>query len=209
VFIGKHRETVRPGPDRPAGARPGGGLPSPHIRTADPATGCCDEGNRRFTQEKHSRIRPKAILVHSESEDEMSRKGQPVNVPENSNEQGLPSMVAEPIGEAKSSGLSAFGRSVPGSTSPVPAAESATGRPADRPRQLRIGDRVRSFVDDVCVSVGLTGLVVNVAPPRYGAPARARILWDNETVSMADAHTFEVLVEGEATAAQDDDSRVA
>ncbi len=66
------------------------------------------------------------------------------------------------------------------------------GSPARR-RPLRIGDRVRSLVDDVCVSVGLTGLVVNVAPPRYGSPARARILWDNETVSMADAPTFEVL----------------
>lgn len=76
----------------------------------------------------------------------------------------------------------------------VPSAtpESGDGLPA-RPRALRIGDKVRSFVDDVCVSVGLTGLVVNVAPPRYGAPARARILWDNETVSMADANTFEVI----------------
>ena len=76
-----------------------------------------------------------------------------------------------------------------------------------RPRPLRIGDKVRSFVDDVCVSVGLTGLVVNVAPPRYGAPARARILWDNETVSMADATTFEVL--GRDEGAVDGESRVA
>jgi Xrn1 SH3-like domain len=109
-------------------------------------------------------------------------------------DQGLPALAAAPIGEAKSSGLPAFGRSVPGSAQrPEVAADPAEPEVVERPRALRIGDRVRSFVDDVCVSVGLTGLVVNVAPPRYGAPARARILWDNETVSMADAHTFEVL----------------
>jgi hypothetical protein len=122
-------------------------------------------------------------------------------------DQGLPALSAAPIGEAKSSGLSAFGRPVPGSAS-----ESVTGsadrEPVERPRALRIGDKVRSFVDDVCVSVGLGGLVVNVAPARYGAPARARILWDNETVSMADAHTFEVLG-GQETAAASDDERVA
>lgn len=65
-------------------------------------------------------------------------------------------------------------------------------RPPESPK-LRIGDRVRSLVDDVCVTVGLEGLVVNVAPPRPYAPARARVLWDNETVSMADAPTFEVI----------------
>ncbi len=76
----------------------------------------------------------------------------------------------------------------------VPSVSPEPGEKASaRPRPLRIGDKVRSFVDDVCVSEGLTGLVVNVAPPRYGAPARARILWDNETVSMADATTFEVI----------------
>lgn len=69
------------------------------------------------------------------------------------------------------------------------AAEQDTGKP----RGLRIGDRVRSLVDDVCVSVGLTGIVVNVSPPKPYAPGRARILWSNETVSMADADTFEVV----------------
>jgi hypothetical protein len=83
---------------------------------------------------------------------------------------------------------------------PGPAGQGAAAEPA-RPRSLRIGDKVRSLVDDVCVSVGLTGLVVNVAPPRYGSPARARVLWDNETVSMADATTFELLVEDESAAA--------
>lgn len=133
-----------------------------------------------------------------------NRKGRPVSINEEiSADQGLPALAAAPIGEAKSSGL-AFGRpAVPGA--PVDAEATPA---ADRPRPLRIGDKVRSFVDDVCVSVGLTGLVVNVAPPRYGAPARARILWDNETVSMADATTFEVLT-GREDVATDDESKVA
>jgi hypothetical protein len=108
-------------------------------------------------------------------------------------DQGLPALAVAPIGEAKSSGLAGIGRSG------GPAADRSASAPGqvdaatvDRPRQLRIGDKVRSLVDDVCVSIGLTGLVVNVAPPRYGAPVRARILWDNETVSMADADTFEM-----------------
>jgi hypothetical protein len=63
---------------------------------------------------------------------------------------------------------------------------------------IRIGDTVRSLVDDVNVSVGLTGLVVNVAPPRYQQPARARICWANDTVSMADATTFEVVAKKDA-----------
>jgi len=97
-----------------------------------------------------------------------------------------------------------------GRSSPVAAPQDRTDdeQSPSRPRPLRIGDQVRSLVDDVCVSVGLGGLVVNVAPARYGAPARARILWDNETVSMADAHTFEVLG-GQETAAASDDERVA
>jgi hypothetical protein len=96
----------------------------------------------------------------------------------------------------------------------LPALSAAPAGPSDepnqraRPRALRIGDRVRSHVDDVCVSVGLAGLVVNVASPRYGLPARARILWDNETVSMADATTFEVLSVPEGTATEDE-SKVA
>ncbi|HEY7812902.1 MAG TPA: hypothetical protein VIC62_06660 [Nakamurella sp.] len=123
-------------------------------------------------------------------------------------DQGLPALSASPIGEAKSSGLPAFGRPVPGSARPAESATSSEGRESvERPRALRIGDKVRSHVNDVCVSIGLTGLVVNVAPPRYGAPARARILWDNETVSMADAHTFAVLTERDTTT--EDESRVA
>lgn len=119
-------------------------------------------------------------------------------------DQWLPAPPAALNGETESSEPSALGRHVPGTA----AARGTAADSAARPRTLRIGDRVRSFVDDVCVSVGLTGLVVNVAPPRYGMPARARILWDNETVSMADATTFEVLGNPDTTAT-DDESRVA
>lgn len=121
-------------------------------------------------------------------------------------DQGLPAPAAAPIAEA-TRGLPAFGSSAhAGSTNPQGSAGAAAM--VERPRPLRIGDKVRSYVDDVCVSVGLTGLVVNVAPPRYGAPARARILWDNETVSMADATTFEVLA-GRDEDAADGETRVA
>lgn len=149
-------------------------------------------------------------------------------------DQGLPAVAAGPIGNAipaaSTSGLSAFGPAAlsgavppPGGpvapaagpatppAAPAPAPTAVTGQgptAAQRLRPLRIGDRVRSFVDDVCVSVGLTGLIVNVAPPRYGAPARARVLWDNETVSMADATTFEVLPAREDSVAGEE-SRVA
>ncbi len=107
--------------------------------------------------------------------------------------QGIPALAAAPIGEAKDSGLlSAFGRAVPGSPQP----DSNEARHAPKPRPLRIGDTVRSLVDDGFVSIGLPGLVVNVAPPRIDRPARARIQWDNDIYSMADATTFErVLVE--------------
>jgi hypothetical protein len=121
-------------------------------------------------------------------------------------DQGLPALAAAPIGEAKGSGLAALGR--PDAESMTPQGSADVPAVAARTRALRIGDKVRSFVDDVCVSVGLTGLVVNVAPPRYGAPARARILWDNETVSMADSTTFEV-VTGLDERSADDESRVA
>lgn len=66
-------------------------------------------------------------------------------------------------------------------------------RPPTSLSKLRIGDRVRSLVDDVNVSAGLEGLIVNVVPPRYRQPSRARVLWDNDTVSMADEPTFEVI----------------
>lgn len=64
-------------------------------------------------------------------------------------------------------------------------------------RPLRIGDRVRCKVGDVLgfVDVGQTGLVVNVVPVRYGKPAQARVVWDNETVSMISAAHFERIAE--------------
>lgn len=69
--------------------------------------------------------------------------------------------------------------------------------PDGRPRPLRVGNIVRSLVDDVCVTVGLTGLVVNVIHPGYGGnqgrTPRARVLWDNDTSSMAEYDTFEVI----------------
>lgn len=76
---------------------------------------------------------------------------------------------------------------------PEPTPDPPAIRPPTSLSKLRIGDRVRSLVDDVNVSVGLQGLIVNVAPPRYLKPSRARVLWDNDTVSMADEPTFEVL----------------
>lgn len=78
---------------------------------------------------------------------------------------------------------------------PHPSVPHAT--PTRRPRPLRVGDTVRSLVDDVCVTVGLTGLVVNVIHPGYGGnqgrTPRARVLWDNDTSSMAEYDTFEVV----------------
>lgn len=62
-----------------------------------------------------------------------------------------------------------------------------------RPPAVRIGDRVRSLVADVNVTPGLTGLITNTVPPRWGQPARARVVWDNETISIAEVASFEVL----------------
>ena len=67
------------------------------------------------------------------------------------------------------------------------------------PRRLRIGDRVRSVVDDVNQTVGLEGLVVNISPTLFLQRLRARILWDNETASMADDSTFVMLPTREAS----------
>jgi len=125
-----------------------------------------------------------------------------VSINEKSVNQGLPAPSTAPIAEATSGGLPALGRPIAGSARPAQSVTASVKETVERPRTLRIGDKVRSYVDDVCVSVGLTGLVVNVAPPRYGAPARARILWDNETVSMADATTFEVLAGRETTVSE-------
>lgn len=58
---------------------------------------------------------------------------------------------------------------------------------------LRIGDRVRSLVEDVNVQPGLEGVVTNTMPARPGLATRARIAWVNATISIAAADTFEVL----------------
>lgn len=50
---------------------------------------------------------------------------------------------------------------------PEPTPDPLAIRPPTSLSKLRIGDRIRSLVDDVNVSVGLEGLIVNVAPPRY------------------------------------------
>ena len=57
----------------------------------------------------------------------------------------------------------------------------------------KIGDRVRCVKSDRFIEFGMTGLIVNVAPPRYNTPARARILWDNNCVTMTDATDFSVV----------------
>lgn len=57
-------------------------------------------------------------------------------------------------------------------------------------RKLRIGDRVRLKGHDKFVGYWMTGLVVNIAPSRYGAPDRARVLWDNQTVCMIETSKF-------------------
>lgn len=63
------------------------------------------------------------------------------------------------------------------------------------PTGLRIGAKVRSLVDDCNVHVGLEGLIVNVMPPRpTGFPhGAARVNWANDTCSIANAETFEVI----------------
>lgn len=65
---------------------------------------------------------------------------------------------------------------------------------------LRIGAKVRSLVDDCNVSVGLEGIITNVMPPRpTGFPfGAARVLWSNDTTSIANAETFEVIPEPNA-----------
>ena len=119
--------------------------------------------------------------------------------------QGVPALAAAPIGEAVSSAR------LEGTRPPVPGSDQSSVRAATtaskEPRPIRIGDKVCSFVNDVFVSIGLGGLVVNVAPPRHDKPARARVLWDNETESMADANTFvnltltrELITKAEGTA---------
>lgn len=59
-------------------------------------------------------------------------------------------------------------------------------------RRLRIGDRVRLTGCDPFVGCWMTGLVVNIAPSRYGQPDRARVLWDNQTVCMIETSKFVV-----------------
>lgn len=101
------------------------------------------------------------------------------------------------IASSGSTGLQSGFRhpSMPHPSTPHPSTPHAA--PARRPRPLRVGDTVRSLVDDVCVTVGLTGLVVNVIHPGYGGnqgrTPRARVLWDNDTSSMAEYDTFTVI----------------
>lgn len=61
------------------------------------------------------------------------------------------------------------------------------------PIGLRIGARVRVTKGDQFVEEGMTGTVVNTAPPKPHAPARARINFDNDTICMMDATDFEVI----------------
>lgn len=115
---------------------------------------------------------------------------------EMSNATGLPALAvhrtARPVTDAD--------RATSGGTGPqagIPHPSVPAPTPGRRPRPLRVGDTVRSLVDDVCVTVGLTGLVVNVIHPgyggNYGRTPRARVLWDNDTSSMAEYDTFDVL----------------
>lgn len=115
-----------------------------------------------------------------------------------SNATGLPALAVHRAARATTDAERATASS--GSTGlqsgfPHPSTPNAT--PDRRPRPLRVGDTVRSLVDDVCVTVGLTGLVVNVIHPGYGGnqgrTPRARVLWDNDTSSMAEYDTFTVV----------------
>lgn len=57
---------------------------------------------------------------------------------------------------------------------------------------LRIGDRVRLKGCDPFVGCWMTGLVVNIAPPRYGQPVRARVMFDNDVICIIEASKFVV-----------------
>jgi hypothetical protein len=63
--------------------------------------------------------------------------------------------------------------------------------------ELRIGHRVVCTKGDGFISEGAQGLIVNVVPPRFNRPGRARVLWDDQCVSLIDATDFEVLPRAE------------
>lgn len=64
-----------------------------------------------------------------------------------------------------------------------------------KPTLVRIGCRVRLKVGDCFIDQGTTGLVVNVSPPRFGIrkDQTARVLWDNDCVSMASVVDLEIV----------------
>lgn len=116
------------------------------------------------------------------------------------NATGLPALAVHRAARATTDAeraTSEGGGTGPGAGLPHPPEPGET--PHRRPRPLRVGDIVRSLVDDVCVTVGLTGLVVNVIHPgyggNYGRTPRARVLWDNDTSSMAEYDTFAVVTD--------------
>lgn len=115
---------------------------------------------------------------------------------EMSNATGLPALAVHRAARtATDTDRAASGGSGGQPGTPHPSTPAPT--PGRRPRPLRVGDTVRSLVDDVCVTVGLTGLVVNVIHPgyggNYGRTPRARVLWNNDTSSMAEYDTFQVI----------------
>ncbi|MGB4767732.1 MAG: hypothetical protein WBP22_00585 [Candidatus Saccharimonas sp.] len=58
----------------------------------------------------------------------------------------------------------------------------------------RIGDKVKSLVDDgACVTIGLDGLVTNIISARGDRPSLAFVAWGNDTFSVANAGTLELL----------------
>jgi len=57
---------------------------------------------------------------------------------------------------------------------------------------LKGGVRVRSLVEDVNISVGLEGTILNVTP-QYMQEAKLMVLWDNQTRCFVKASTVEVV----------------
>ena len=57
---------------------------------------------------------------------------------------------------------------------------------------LKGGMRVRSLVEDVNVSVGLEGMILNVTP-QYMQEAKLMVLWANDTRCYVKASTVEVV----------------
>lgn len=63
------------------------------------------------------------------------------------------------------------------------------GQFPDNPGEPRIGARVAVLIGDSFVSVGLTGRITNRVPTL----ASVRVLWDNDTASVARLSTLQVL----------------